>query len=325
MQIETIYSLRSKIDCVRKGIGYVIHRPWLITKVMGPWFLALACITIIYYWFISKINLTATLFGAVDVNDMVTAGLLYLALCLVSQLTLGRTFILFRRTQAAIEREEIQKQINEGEDVEAEKVVAPTFKERLTELMGLSLALLPYTILFYLINCPFLELGAWARELLLNQPSVARTCAVGFGALALFILIIFFATTLLYPLFHTAMTVKNDREEKKKISFKDDIKIGFRHKGKLFTVAFLSSFIAAILSIIPSLPLIVSASAISNSLTSALLHNDNAVIPSSGMWLMFLACALSAAIINFISMISASSLLYIYGSICEHEKEKTNK
>ena len=313
------------MDCIRKGIGYIIHRPWLTTKVMGPWALLFACVYVIYEWRKAGASVKTLVTGGLEMQDALTVFLLWMLSCILYQLFTSRLFIFFRRTQAAVERKEIEDRINEGEDVEAKEVITLTLKERIIELIAIALITLPYYIWVYIIVCPFVGVREGLYNLIVSQPSMTRQGFVSLGIIIAFFAIAFFATMLIYPLYHSAMTVKNKRIAQRKASFKSNLKIGFRHKGKIFTVTLLSEFITILLCIIPSIPMVVCENAFTDSITSILIHNDEAFIPTSGMWLMFIVCSITFAIVTLISIIPNISLLYLYGSITEHEKPKENK
>ena len=102
------------MDCIRKGIGYIIHRPWLTTKVMGPWALLFACVYVIYEWRKARASVKTLVTGGLDMQDALTVFLLWMLSCILYQLFTSRLFIFFRRTQAAVERKEIEDRINEG-------------------------------------------------------------------------------------------------------------------------------------------------------------------------------------------------------------------
>lgn len=325
MKIETIYSVRGKMDCIRKGIGYIIHRPWLTTKVMGPWALLFACVYVIYVWCQASASVKTLLTGGLEMQDALDLFIFWMLSCVVYQLFTSRLFILFRRTQAAVERKEIEEKINEGEDIEAKEVVTLSLKERIIELVAIALVTLPYSIWVYILTCPFLGASEALYNLIISQPTVTRQGFVSLGIIIAFFVLVFFATMLIYPLYHSAMTVKNKRIAKADASFKSNIKIGFRHKGKIFIVTLLSSFITVLLCIIPCIPMVVCENAFSNSVTSILIQNDEAFIPTSGMWLMFIVCSITCAVIALISIIPDISLLYLYGSITEHEKSREVK
>ena len=60
----------------------------------------------------------------------------------------------------------------------------------------------------------------------------------------------------------------------------------------------------------------------SNSFISMLIHNDDSAIPASGMWLMFAVDTISLTAAIIISIIPYSCLLYLYGTVNVHEREK---
>ncbi len=322
MKIETIYSLRGNIDCIRRGIGYIIYRPWLTTKVIGPWALVIACLYVVYRWMLAKANINALLTGAYDTDDIVMTALAYPLLCLVTQLFIARLFILFRRTESMLQRKAMEEEINQGKDVTLPELETPTKKERIKDMLGVALTTLPYTLWLYIIDCPFLGIFELLQGLIMSQPTITRQCIVGTACLAALCLLVFVLTTLVYPMYNNAMTTRNKQQAGERMTFKEGIKIGFRHKGKTFMVIILSAVIAIILSIVPVLPLIISETAVNNSIISVLLHNDDSHIPASGMWLMFAVDALSLTVAIIISIIPYTCLLYLYGSVNVHERER---
>ena len=65
------------MDCIRKGIGYIIHRPWLTTKVMGPWALLFACVYAIYEWRKAGASVKTLVTGGLDMQDATTLAPLF--------------------------------------------------------------------------------------------------------------------------------------------------------------------------------------------------------------------------------------------------------
>lgn len=320
--IETIYSLRSNIDCIRRGIGYIIYRPWLTTKVMGPWAVLIACLYVVYRWMLAKANINALPTGVYDMNDIVMVAVVYPLLCLVTQLFTARLFILFRRTEAMLERKALEEEINQGKDVTLPELETPTKKDKIKEIVSVTASTLPYTLWLYILECPFLGISELLYGLIMSQPTMTRQCMVGTAFLAGLCLLAFILTTLVYPMYNRAMTVRNKQKASERETFKKGIKIGFRHKGKTFMVMTLSAIIAVILCIVPVLPLVISETAVSNSFISMLIHNDDSAIPASGMWLMFAVDTISLTAAIIISIIPYSCLLYLYGTVNVHEREK---
>ena len=320
--IETIYSLRSNIDCIRKGIGYVIYRPWLTTKVMGLWAVVFACLYVIYRWMLAKTNINALPTGVYDMNDIVMTAVAYTLTCLATQLFIARLFILFRRTEAMVERKALEEAINQGKDVTLPELVIPTMKDKVKEIVSVTVSTLPFTLWLYILACPFLGISELLLSLITSQPTLTRQCMVGTACLVCLCLLAFILTTLVYPMYNKAMTVRNKEKTLERNTFREGIKIGFKHKGKTFMVMTLSAIIAVILCIVPILPLIISETALNNSIFSILIHNDDSGIPVSGMWLMFAVDAISLTVATLISIIPYSCLLYLYGTINVHEREK---
>lgn len=316
--IESIYSVRSFSRCLRKGFGYIFNNPWLVTRVMGPWVLVLSALYVLYYSLLLKTGNDILTRGVISQDNVWESLLLFLLTCIAGHLMLARLFFFFRRNQARIEREELTKRINEGEDVVmVESAKKFSIKDMAKEMLSLTLRMLPYTlwicIFMYVGSNALLILSQW----LLTIQSKTTLIFVALGIIALIVALFIFILPLSYTFFHSMM---NNTSE----GFIKNYRFAFHYKGKILAVDILSGIIGMILCIIPSLPISISYLAFNNNVIAKLIYEEPAIIPTFGYALMLIASILCLSFCTLILLSNYTSMLYLYGSIKTEQNQKGN-
>lgn len=316
--IESIYSTNSLARCIRKGFGYIFKNPWLVTRVMGPWALVLSTLYVLYYSVQLKTGNDLITQGVIYQGSIWESTLLFLLICIVGHFMLARMFIFFRRNQMRIEREELTKRLNEGEDVEmVESARKSSIKDMTKEMLRLILRMLPYTlwmcIFMYVGSNALLILSQWVMTI--QSKTTLIFAALGF--IAFFVALFIVIPPLYYTFYHSMM---NDTSE----GFIKNYRFAFHYKGKILAAEFLSGIIDILLCIIPILPVSISSMAFTKSIIAKLIYGELAVITTSGYALMLIASILCISFCALVFLSNYTSLLYVYGSIKTEQNQKEN-
>lgn len=306
--IENIYSESSFAGCIKKGFNYVIRNPWLVTRVMGPWALVSSIMVVLYYAQSIKMGNQLLTTGITDTSSLYSLFLYTILYAIFSFLFTVRLMIFFRRNQNCVEKKELNKQLNEGENIEVQKVAALGMKDRFRELLHYSLIALPYLIWGYIITI-LSTLGITnLASVALVQQSTTTICFVFGIILVLICLAIIFALPLVHTFYHTMM--KNGEG-----GFRKQYRAAFRYKGKTFSVIIMAGILTSLLTFTPFMPAAVSYLAYSSSINNLLFYDDPVIITSSGYTLMFIASVISTTVCTLISITYYASLLFLYGTI----------
>lgn len=316
--IESIYSIRSFSGCLRKGFGYIFNNPWLITRVMGPWAIAVAIFSVLYLAYILKGENALLTQGVTDTSSIWVSTLLYIAACIATHFFIARLFVFFQRNQARIEREEATRKLNEGEEATIIKAKRLTIKEQLKSLFHMILCMLPYTVWSLIFAYIFTNFSMMMMIDSLRLKSITMLAILGIVTL----LVIIAACIFLPPLFYTFYATMMNKDEK---GFKKNYSIAFKYKGKILGLFLMSLFIATLISIIPCLPISIAQMAYSKNIVARLLYDEPAIIPTSGYALMLIACTLCYAIYILFTTTVFSTMLYQFGTIHTEQKERETK
>lgn len=122
-------------------------------------------------------------------------------------------------------------------------------------------------------------------------------------------------TPFFFPIYSWIMKDKGE-----KISFKQTIKKGWNHWGKILGVVLLSGLILCVVNLLFMLPYTVATSAYISSIEGKINFGDDALIPTSGYVTMLAVCTLCYAIMMLISVANQTTLLYLYGDLKTREK-----
>ncbi|MBR2185327.1 MAG: hypothetical protein IJ897_07910 [Prevotella sp.] len=122
-------------------------------------------------------------------------------------------------------------------------------------------------------------------------------------------------TPFFFPLYSWIM-----KDKWEKISFKQTIKKGWNHWGKILGVVLLSGLILCVVNLLLMMPYTVATSAYLSSIEGKINFGDQALIPDSGYATMLIACTLCYAVILLISVAHQTTLLYLYGDLKTREK-----
>lgn len=312
--IESIYQTSSFAKCLRRGFAYVFKNPWLITRVMGPWALALSIVMVLYYSLLLSSGKNIIEKGMMADTNWSMIGFVYLLVCIMGLLCISRLFIFFRRNQLRIEREEAIKMRNEGEEVEKKAVKKLTLKDRVMEILRHALYALPYVIWSFIFTGVMMFGSVGIMEWVMSIQSHTTLAFIGIAFIVALCCACVFALPLCYTFYSTMM---NNGEG----SFLENYRIGFKYKRKTFGIYLMSGFLVMLFCIIPSIPLCVPYLAFSASIKAELLYNDPVAIPTSGYVLMVIVSVVAATVCNLMSIASYTSLLYLYGSIKTEQKQ----
>lgn len=110
------------------------------------------------------------------------------------------------------------------------------------------------------------------------------------------------------------------KEKGEKISFKQTLKKGWNHWGKIFGVVMLSGLIICVVNIILMVPYTFATSAYLSSIEGKINFGDTALIPQSGYVTMLIVCTICYAVMMLISTTYHATLLYLYGDLKTREK-----
>jgi len=122
-------------------------------------------------------------------------------------------------------------------------------------------------------------------------------------------------TPFFYPIY--AWIMKNKDE---KISFKQTLKKGWNHWGKILGVVLLSGLIVCVVNLLFMMPYTVATSAYLSSIEGKINFGDEALIPISGYATMLAVCTLCYAVMMLISVAHQTTMLYLYGDLKTREK-----
>ncbi len=122
-------------------------------------------------------------------------------------------------------------------------------------------------------------------------------------------------TPFFYPIYAWIM---KDKDEK--ISFKQTLKKGWNHWGKILGVVLLSGLIVCVVNLLFMMPYTVATSAYLSSIEGKINFGDEALIPTSGYATMLAVCTLCYAVMMLISVAHQTTMLYLYGDLKTREK-----
>ena len=122
-------------------------------------------------------------------------------------------------------------------------------------------------------------------------------------------------TPFFFPIYSWIM-----RDKGEKVSFKQTIKKGWHHWGKIFGVVLLSGLIVCVVNLLLMMPYTVATSAYLSSIEGKINFGDDALIPTSGYVTMLAVCTLCYAIMMLISVAHQTTLLYLFGDLKTREK-----
>ena len=122
-------------------------------------------------------------------------------------------------------------------------------------------------------------------------------------------------TPFFFPIYSWIMKDKGE-----KISFKQTIKKGWNHWGKILGVVLMSGLILCVVNLLLMMPYTVATSAYLSSIEGKINFGDEALIPNSGYATMLTVCTLCYAIMMLISVAHQTTLLYLFGDLKTREK-----
>ena len=142
----------------------------------------------------------------------------------------------------------------------------------------------------------------------------AKTAIVELGLKSL-VFVWLLWTPFFFPVYSWIM-----KEKGEKISFKQTLKKGWNHWGKIFGVVMLSGLIICVVNIILMVPYTFATSAYLSSIEGKINFGDTALIPQSGYVTMLIVCTICYAVMMLISTTYHATLLYLYGDLKTREK-----
>lgn len=327
--MDTIYSQNSIKKCIAKGFAYVMHQPWLITKVIGPWSALLACCLVVYKYLYDSIIVGALQNQQVELLDLVLFGIVFIICCASCQMFIARLFKFFydrqKFAEQMIEREILNAQAKTiakdqkksetepSENEEAKEALQPKNDKR--NLMFFVKRTLPYSIWAYLFFAFTVFFSSWVFDGIKSLSSVTYQCGAVMVLLILVFLLYLTACVFAYPFYAASM------QDNGKMSLREKIKTGYHYKWKTMTVLLIVQFTVALLCILSIIPALLSESAYLAYYEEIINYNVQCEIPSGGYILLFCVASISLFVTLMFSIIPYSTLLYLYGDI---ESSKTN-
>lgn len=145
-----------------------------------------------------------------------------------------------------------------------------------------------------------------------NDKTMKAIGELGFKSIIFFWLL---WTPFFFPIYSWIM-----KEKGEKISFKQTLKKGWNHWGKIFGVVMLSGLIVGVANIILMVPDIFATSAYFSSIEGKINFGDTALIPQSGYVTMLIVCTICSAVRMLIFTTYHATMLYLYGDLKTREK-----
>ena len=145
-----------------------------------------------------------------------------------------------------------------------------------------------------------------------NEKSMMAIVKLGLKSMLFFWLL---WTPFFFPIYSWIM-----KEKGEKISFKQTLKKGWNHWGKIFGVVAMSCLIVSVVNIILMVPYTFATSAYLSSVEGKINFGDTALIPDSGYVTMLVVCTICYAVMLLIMTAHHATMLYLYGDLKTREK-----
>ncbi len=315
----SLFSSHSFSSCVSEGYSFLAKQLALLARVMLPYFTLTALVCTLYSAYTVKLNVQMQAEGAIELNELVTAIVLWTALFVTLMVSMARFYLLFRRLAML--------------EIPSTKEIYSTrwghCKQSLVRTLQLTKKFIPYTIWGYLWFMPGLAPGEKLLNYIATLPqtifiaaSIALLIIAIVGIILVQPLVYTLSCSLLRP---TSVTDKNAPVDMSTFNFKPAYRAAFHHKSKIFLLNLWMFFLWIISSMLILLPGIVCVYAYFRSVEGVINFGDTSYIPTAGYALMLLIGTLATTFCLLLQVPMYVANIYLFGDIyTKKPKEQSN-